>query len=64
VDDGEGRGWGLGDPLCLGGVLPAGLVGVGEVLGLLPDADVDGLGARDADERGVGEDVRLAVVPA
>jgi hypothetical protein len=64
VGDGEGCGRGLGDPLCPRGVLPAGLVGDGEVLGLLADPEADGLGVRDADERAVGEDARLTVDPA
>jgi len=63
VDDGEGRGCGLGDPLRPRGVFPAGLVGEGELLGPLLDPEVDCLGARDPDERALGEGVRLAEDP-
>ena len=58
VDDGEGRGCGLGE--CPRGVFPAGLVGEGA---LLLDPEVDGLGARDPDERAFGEGVRFAEDP-
>jgi len=63
VDDGDGRGCGLGDLLCPRGVLPAGLVGARLVLWALLEPEADGLGACDPDERARVGDVWPAEDP-